>query len=42
MYSRGVLDNIKDVMGPRWFDWLLPTPTPGDGIHFSKQVDLEA
>ena len=34
-YSLGVRHNFTEVLGPRWYLWLLPYPnSKGDGMHF--------
>lgn len=35
-YSLGVKKNFTQVLGPKWYLWLIPyTNSKGDGIHFS-------
>ncbi|XP_048883714.1 probable palmitoyltransferase ZDHHC24 isoform X2 [Brienomyrus brachyistius] len=44
-YSLGVLANIRECLGQRWYlCWLCPliaSPLPGDGIHFQVTGSLE-
>ncbi|ELP85834.1 palmitoyltransferase PFA3, putative [Entamoeba invadens IP1] len=41
MFSKTAKENINEVMGKRWVDWILPTVVPGDGIHFVKRADTD-
>ncbi|KAL4622959.1 putative palmitoyltransferase ZDHHC24 [Arapaima gigas] len=44
-YSLGPLANVKECLGQRWYlCWLcplIPSPLPGDGIHFQVTGSLE-
>lgn len=44
-YSLGVLDNLRHMLGLRWFIcWLCPlikSPLPGDGMNFKVTGSLE-
>mmetsp|Transcript_68467 Transcript_68467/g.164411 ORF Transcript_68467/g.164411 Transcript_68467/m.164411 type:complete len:617 (+) Transcript_68467:165-2015(+) len=38
----GVLDNIRSVMGQKWFMWFLPVGCPpGNGIDFASRSEVE-
>lgn len=44
-YSLGLLGNLRNSLGVRWYlCWLcplIPSPLPGDGIHFQVTGSLE-
>ena len=43
-YNLGLIENIKDVMGTRWYiAWIspfIPSPLPGDGVNFRRRDDF--
>ncbi|EKE39095.1 hypothetical protein ENUP19_0055G0047 [Entamoeba nuttalli] len=40
LYSHSMKQNFIEIMGPKWYDWFLPTSPIGDGIHFTKRIDI--
>ena len=42
-YNLGLIENIKDVLGTRWYiAWIspfIPSPLPGDGVVFRRRDD---
>jgi hypothetical protein len=40
-YDLGMYANVKAVLGPHWFLWLLPLSTPeGNGINFQSSLNV--
>lgn len=43
-YDLGLVENIKDILGERWYlAWLnpfLPSPLPGDGVIFRRREEI--
>ena len=43
-YDLGLLENMKDILGEKWYiAWLspfIPSPLPGDGVVFRRQQEI--
>lgn len=43
-YDLGFIENIKDILGKRWYiAWIspfIPSPLPGDGVVFRRREDI--
>jgi hypothetical protein len=41
VYDRGVIENLKEVLGPSPALWLIPTEPEGDGTTYRMNKSVE-